>query len=83
MVRKTHSTLHSLEKGATYMSYSFDRQFQQRIEMICRMAEFNRMAEFRRQRELEQKQKNTADQKPKNDNGTKCEKKGPAPKPPR
>jgi hypothetical protein len=81
MVRKTHSTLHSLEKGATYMSYSFDRQFQQRLELIFRKAEFDRMAENRRQRELEQKQQNTADPKPKNDNGTKCDKQAPAPKP--
>ncbi|MDP2206372.1 MAG: hypothetical protein Q8K65_08705 [Alphaproteobacteria bacterium] len=63
------------------MSYSFDRHFQQRLELIFRKAEFDRMAEFRRQRELEQKQQTAADQKPKNDNGTKCEKKAPAPKP--
>jgi hypothetical protein len=62
------------------MSSSFDRQFQQRLELIFRKAEFDRMQEYRRQRELEQKQQN-ADQKPKNDNDTKCDKKGPAPKP--
>ncbi|MFN7112997.1 MAG: hypothetical protein ACK4PK_01405 [Alphaproteobacteria bacterium] len=65
------------------MSYSFDRKFQERLELIFKKAEFDRMQEYRRQRELEQKQQNTADQKPKNDNGTKCEKKAPAPKPPR
>lgn len=61
------------------MSYSFDRQFQQRLELIFKKAEFDRMQEYRRQQA--QKQDNTSEQQPKNDNGTACTKKGPAPKP--
>jgi len=61
------------------MSSSFDRQFQQRLELIFRKAEFDRMQEFRVQREIEQKRK--AAQESKNDNGTKCDKKGPSYRP--
>ncbi len=42
---------------------NFDRQFQHRLELIFKKAEFDKMQEFRRQREREE-----ADKKCPNDN---------------
>lgn len=61
------------------MSYPFDRQFQQRLELIFKKAEFDRMQEYRQKKAQEAQQQNTA----KNDNAGACPKKNaaPAPKP--
>ena len=59
------------------MSYPFDRQFQQRLELIFRKAEFDRMQEQRRQKAAQEPQAEA----PKNDNAN-CQKPAvPAPKP--
>jgi hypothetical protein len=56
------------------MSSSFDRQFQQRLELIFKKAEFDRMQEDRRQRALEEKKKQQ-------NASAQCDKKDNTPKP--
>ena len=61
-------------------TYPFDRQFQQRLELIFKKAEYDQMQERRRQKAAQE----TQAEAPKSDNGTTCQKPAaaaPAPKP--
>lgn len=59
-------------------TYPFDRQFQQRLELIFKKAEYDRMQDQRRQKAAQADQAEV----PKNDNAGTCQKPAaPAPKP--